>query len=237
MLWLRVKGVFNLIILDNVTKIYENSAVGIKNVNLKIKEGEFVFIVGNTGSGKSTMLRLLLKEIEPTNGTIVIGDKNITRMSKEKIPYFRRQLGVVFQDFKLFENKTVFENVAFAMKVIEEPSKNIRRTVPNVLSTMGLESKARCYPKQLSGGEKQRTAIGRAILNHPSILLADEPTGNLDPKTSWDIMKVLEEINSNGTTIIVVTHNQEIVNSMQKRVIQLQDGRVIRDVVKGGYKE
>jgi len=226
-----------LIILDNVTKIYENGVVGLKNIDLRINEGEFVFVVGNTGSGKSTLIRLLLKEIEPSSGAIVIGDKNLTRMNKEQIPYLRRNIGVVFQDFRLFENKTVFENVAFAMKVIEQPAKTIRRTVPNILSAVGLEGKARCYPKQLSGGEKQRTVIARAILNNPSILLADEPTGNLDPKTSWDIIKVLEEINRSGTTVIVVTHNQEIVNSMQKRVIQIEAGKIIRDVIKGGYRE
>ncbi len=226
-----------MIILDNVTKIYENGAVGLKNINIKIKKGEFIFIVGNTGSGKSTLIRLLLKEIDSSEGTIVIGDKNLNRIGKKQIPHLRRDIGVVFQDFRLFENKTVYENVAFAMKVVEEPQKNIRRTVPNVLSTFGIESKARCYPRQLSGGEKQRTAIARAVLNNPSILLADEPTGNLDPKTTWDIMKILDEINKSGTTVIVVTHNQEIVNSMQKRVIQIENGRIIRDVAKGGYTD
>lgn len=223
-----------MIEFQEVTKIYENGAVGLSSVSFKIEKGEFVFVVGQSGSGKSSFLRLLRKEIEPTQGKLIVNSKDITRMKHKDIPYLRRNLGVVFQDFRLLPNKTVYENVAFAMQVVEATQKDIRRNVPMVLSLVGLEKKARAYPNQLSGGEQQRTALARAIINNPPILLADEPTGNLDPETAWDIMKLLNDINHRGTTIVVATHAKDIVNTMKKRVITLHSGRLARDIV-GGY--
>jgi cell division transport system ATP-binding protein len=224
-----------LIEFDDITKIYENGAVGLSRVSFKIEKGEFVFVVGQSGSGKSSFLRLLRKEIEPTEGRLILNDKDITHMKHKEIPYLRRTLGVVFQDFRLLPNKTVYENVAFAMQVVEATPKEIRRNVPMVLSLVGLEKKARAYPSQLSGGEQQRVALARAIINNPPILLADEPTGNLDPETAWDIMKLLNDINHRGTTIVVATHARDIVNTMKKRVITLHSGRLARDIEVGGY--
>ncbi|MDE5782561.1 MAG: cell division ATP-binding protein FtsE [Lachnospiraceae bacterium] len=224
-----------MIVLENVSKSYSTGAPAIKKVNLNIEEGEFVFIVGNSGSGKSTLIKLLLKELEPTEGKISINGKVLNRMKRSKIPELRRDMGVVFQDFRLLKDRNVYENIAFAQRVVETPSRIIKRRVPAMLSLVGLSEKYRSYPKELSGGEQQRVALARALVNNPSILLADEPTGNLDPKNSWEIMKLLEEINNRGTTVLVVTHNREIVDAMGKRVITMNKGVVISDEKKGGY--
>ena len=194
-----------------------------------------MFFVGSSGSGKSTLIKLLLKELDPTEGKITINNTITNDLPREKIPYLRRNLGVVFQDFRLLPNKTVYENVAFAMQVIEASSKQIRRNVPAVLSLVGLAKKSRSYPSQLSGGEQQRTALARAIVNNPPILICDEPTGNLDPGTAWDIMDLLDDINKRGTTVVMATHAKDIVDMMQKRVVTLRRGQVIRDIQKGGY--
>lgn len=224
-----------MIVLENVSKSYSTGAPAIKKVNLNIEEGEFVFIVGNSGSGKSTLIKLLLKELEPTEGKISINGKVLNRMKRNKIPELRRDMGVVFQDFRLLKDRNVYENIAFAQRVVETPSRIIKRRVPAMLSLVGLSEKYRSFPKELSGGEQQRVALARALVNNPSILLADEPTGNLDPKNSWEIMKLLEEINNRGTTVLVVTHNREIVDAMGKRVITMNKGVVISDEKKGGY--
>lgn len=226
-----------MIKLHNVTKTYSNNITALKNISLTIEKGEFVFIIGNSGSGKSTLLKLLLKEVEPSQGEIIIHESNITNLRKKQIPYLRRKLGVVFQDFRLLPNKTVYENVAFAMQVVEAAPKDIRRNVPMVLSMVGLAKKARAYPTQLSGGEQQRTALARAIVNNPPILLADEPTGNLDPGTSWEIMKLLKDINNRGTTVVIASHEKDIVDKMKKRVIELKEGILVRDLQKGGYSD
>ena len=224
-----------MIELENVSKAYSTGAPAIKNMNLKIEKGEFVFIVGNSGSGKSTLIKLLLKELEPTEGTISINGKVLNKMKRSKIPSLRRDMGVVFQDFRLLPDRNVYENIAFAQKVVEAPNRKIKRRVPAMLSLVGLSEKYRSFPKELSGGEQQRVALARALVNNPSILLADEPTGNLDPKNSWEIMKLLEEINKRGTTVLVVTHNREIVDAMSKRVITMNKGVVVSDEKKGGY--
>jgi len=224
-----------MIELSNVTKIYENGAKGLHDVSVKIDDGEFVFIVGSSGSGKSSFVRLLLKEIEPTKGEINIDGLDLSKLSRRHMPYFRRKMGVVFQDFRLLRNKTVYENVAFAMRIVEATNKEIRRTVPQVLSLVGLAKKAKAYPNQLSGGEQQRVSLARAIINKPPILIADEPTGNLDPDTAWEIMTLLEDINNLGTTVVVATHARDIVDDMQKRVIALSDGKVHRDSENSGY--
>lgn len=217
-----------MISIEHVTKVYPNGTVGVEDININIEKGEFVFLVGSSGSGKSTMIKMLLKELDPTEGTITINSLKTGDLKRSQIPYLRRNLGVVFQDFRLLPNKTVFENVAFAMQVIEAPTKTIRRNVPTVLSLVGLRDKSKVYPRELSGGEQQRTALARAIVNNPPILIADEPTGNLDPATAWDIMTLLEEINKRGTTVVIATHAKDIVDQMQKRVITLENGRIIR---------
>ena len=224
-----------MIKMEKVTKIYENGDVGLRDVSLEINKGEFVFVVGSSGSGKSTFMRLLLKEIEPTSGDIIVNNTDITKLKRRQIPYYRRKVGVVFQDFRLLPSKTVYENVAFAMQVVETNPKYIRRNVPQILSMVGLGKKAKAYPNQLSGGEQQRVALARAIINRPPILLADEPTGNLDPDTAWDIMELIQEINRNGTTVVISTHAKEIVDKMQKRVIKINKGVVLNDVEGGGY--
>ncbi len=223
--------------IENVTKVYPNGSEGVKNANIHIEKGEFVFFIGSSGSGKSTLIKHLMKELNPTSGRIIINGINTTDMKQSQIPYLRRNLGIVFQDFRLLPNKTVYENVAFAMQVIEAPTRLIRRNVPTVLSLVGLSHKARAYPNQLSGGEQQRTALARAIVNNPPILIADEPTGNLDPDTAWEIMNLLEEINKRGTTVVVATHAKDMVDIMQKRVVALNHGVVVRDVKKGGYDD
>ncbi len=228
------------IVLDNVTKAYKdtkdskNSNV-LKGISLRIKKGEFVFIVGDSGSGKSTLIKLLLRELTSTTGSVYVLGENLNKMKHRKIPAFRRRLGVVFQDFRLLKNMNVYENVAFAQYITQVPEKEVRINVYDMLGKVGLGGKYKSKPKQLSGGEQQRVALARALVNKPEILLCDEPTGNLDPKNSWEIMKLLEEFNDEGTTVVVVTHNQEIVDSMQKRVITMHKGNVWSDEETGGY--
>lgn len=224
-----------MITLDHVSKSYSTGAPALNDVSLNIEQGEFVFIVGDSGSGKSTMIKLLLRELLPTSGDIIVNGVNVASLKHRQIPKFRRNIGVVFQDFRLLTDRNVYENVAFAQRVVQTPGKEIRRNVPTILSSVGLAGKYKARPKQLSGGEQQRVAIARALVNKPPILLADEPTGNLDPKNSWEIMKLLEEINAAGTTVLVVTHDRDIVNSMKKRVITLNKGVIISDEKEGSY--
>lgn len=224
-----------IITLDNVSKAYATGAPALNGVSLHINRGEFVFIVGDSGSGKSTMIKLLLRELTPTSGDINVMGYDLVKIKHRKIPKFRRNLGIVFQDFRLLKDRNVYENVAFAQRIIQVSNKEIKRNVPSILATVGLAGKYKAKPRQLSGGEQQRVALARALVNKPTILLADEPTGNLDPKNSWEIMKLLEQINENGTTVLVVTHNREIVNSMQKRVVTMKKGVIVSDEEKGGY--
>ncbi|MDK2920252.1 MAG: cell division transport system ATP-binding protein [Candidatus Petromonas sp.] len=224
-----------MIELVNISKRYKNGVMALSNINLKIEKGEFVFLVGPSGAGKSTIVKMLLKEVAPTQGRIIIDNEDITYIHRRKVPLVRRKTGVVFQDFRLLPNKTVYENVAFAMEIVEASPKEIRRQVPMMLSMVGLSKKAKAYPEQLSGGEQQRVSIARAIVNNPPILIADEPTGNLDPDTSWEIMKLLRQINRRGTTVVMATHAKDIVDLMQQRVIALENGLVVRDEKKGGY--
>ena len=226
-----------MIKLEHVSKSYSAGIPALNDISLNIEEGEFVFIVGNSGSGKSTLIKLLLKELEPTKGVITINNRNLNAIRRKQIPKYRRNVGVVFQDFRLLKDRNVYENVAFAQKVIGTPARLIRSSVPTMLSMVGLAAKYKSYPKQLSGGEQQRVAIARALVNQPKILLADEPTGNLDPKTSEEIMKLLEQINERGTTVLVVTHNKEIVNAMKKRVVTMHDGVIVSDEKEGEYHE
>ncbi|MCF6097007.1 cell division ATP-binding protein FtsE [Thermovorax subterraneus] len=219
-----------------VSKIYPGGCVALKDINVKIEKGEFVFLVGPTGAGKSTFLKLLFREELPTRGQIFINGKNITRLKPKEVPYLRRRLGVVFQDFRLLPQKTVYENVAFAMEVIEASPREIRRRVPKVIEMVGLSHKMNSRPHELSGGEQQRAALARALVNNPDVIIADEPTGNLDPDTSWEIIKLLDEINKKGTTLIVATHAKELVDAMKKRVLQLEDGRLVRDEERGVYR-
>ena len=216
------------------TKIYENGARGLDGLDLRIEKGEFVFVVGASGSGKTTLVKLLLKEAELSSGRIFVNGHELSALKRRHLPKYRRTMGVVFQDFRLLKNKTVYENVAFAMKIVEATPREIRRTVPQVLNLVGLSKKAKAYPNQLSGGEQQRTALARAIVNRPPLLVADEPTGNLDPDTAWEIMTLLEDINDLGTTIVMATHAHDIVDAMQKRVIQLEQAQLVRDHA-GGY--
>ena len=224
-----------IIFLDNVSKSYSTGSPALNGVTLSIGRGEFVFIVGDSGSGKSTLIKLLLRELTATSGSVYVMGNDLARLKHRQIPRFRRNLGVVFQDFRLLNDRNVYENVAFAQRIVEPPVSEIRRNVPAILATVGLAGKYKAKTKQLSGGEQQRVALARALVNNPSILLADEPTGNLDPNNSWEIMKLLEEINESGTTVVVVTHNREIVNAMQKRVITMKKGVIISDEEKGGY--
>lgn len=224
-----------MIEISNVNKTYEAGNKALRGVNITIEDGEFVFIIGKSGSGKSTLVKLLLKEVEPTSGKIVVNDMNLGRMPRRYVPKYRRRLGVVFQDFRLLKDRTVYENVAFAQRVIGAPTRRIKESVPAMLQMVGLSAKYKMYPRQLSGGEQQRVAIARALINRPEVLIADEPTGNLDPDNAIEIMKLLEEINEMGTTVIVVTHSQEIVDRMQKRVITMERGCVISDEQRGGY--
>jgi len=221
--------------LENVSKDYVDGVHAIKKLNLTVNKGEFVFIVGSSGSGKSTLIKLLLKEIAPTSGKIYVMGKDIARLRNNAIAKHRRNIGIVFQDFRLLPEMTVYENVAFAQRVIETPVRKIKRDVPNILSIVGLTEKLDSKPSELSGGEQQRVALARALVNNPMLLLADEPTGNLDPKNSWEIMRLLEDVNRRGTTVIVVTHNREIVDMMQKRVVHLNKGVLTNDYEKGGY--
>ena len=225
-----------MIKLEHVSKSYTAGIPALNDVSLDIEEGEFVFIVGDSGSGKSTLIKLLLKELEPTEGTITINNKKLNKIKRRTIPKFRRNIGVVFQDFRLLKDRNIYDNVAFAQKVIGESNRSIKKNVPSMLSMVGLAAKYRSYPRQLSGGEQQRVAIARALINEPKILLADEPTGNLDNHNAWEIMKLLEEINSRGTTVVVVTHNLEIVKAMNKRVITMKKGVVVEDS-EGDYSD
>lgn len=224
-----------IIFLDNVSKSYSTGAPALNGVTLSIGRGEFVFIVGDSGSGKSTLIKLLLRELTATSGSVYVMGYDLGKLRHRQIPKFRRNLGVVFQDFRLLNDRNVYENVAFAQRIIETPVNEIRRNVPAILATVGLAGKYKAKTKQLSGGEQQRVALARALVNRPSILLADEPTGNLDPKNSWEIMNLLEEINANGTTVVVVTHNREIVNAMQKRVVTMKRGVIVSDEEEGAY--
>ena len=224
-----------MIELREVTKEYSKGVAALNGINLKIEQGEFVFIVGDSGSGKSTLIKLIMKELNPTEGTIIVNGQNLNRMKHRNIAKYRRGLGVVFQDFRLLPDRNVYDNIAFAMKVVEAPSRIIRGRVLAMLSMVGLLDKYKSFPNELSGGEQQRVAIARALVNEPSILLCDEPTGNLDPENSWEIMKILDEINKRGTTVLVVTHNMEIVQAMKKRTITMNNGKIISDVEKGGY--
>lgn len=224
-----------MIKLDHVSKSYSTGAPALNDVSLSIERGEFVFIVGDSGSGKSTLIKLLLRELVPTEGTILVNGVNVGKLRHRQIPKFRRNIGVVFQDFRLLKDRNVYENVAFAQRIVQVPTREIKKNVPSILSIVGLAGKYKARPKQLSGGEQQRVAVARALVNEPPILLADEPTGNLDPTNSLEIMKLLEEINERGTTVVVVTHNREIVNSMKKRVIAMNKGVIVSDEKEGTY--
>ena len=226
-----------MIKFENVSKLYENNVKALSNVDVEIDKGEFVFLVGPSGSGKSTFLRMLLKEVEPSTGTITVGKNKLDKVTRKQIPYYRRKIGMVFQDFRLIPTLNVYENVAFAMKIIEASPKEIRRRVPMVLSLVGLSHKYKMFPNELSGGEQQRVSLARAIVNNPSVLIADEPTGNLDPETAKEIMDLLVDINKSGTTIVMATHAKEIVDSMKKRVIAIVGGRIVRDEKRGLYED
>ncbi len=225
----------SLIHMRNVSKIYDNGAVALDRASVDIESGEFVFIVGASGAGKSTFIKMLFREELPTSGELVVNGHDIRKMTRKEVPYLRRELGVIFQDYRLLPDKTVFENVAFAMQVIEAPRRLKQRSVNSVLDVVGLRDKYKCFPHQLSGGEQQRVAIARAIVNDPAIVIADEPTGNLDPETSWDIMDIFTRINRAGTTIVMATHDKAIVDTMRRRVIAIEDGHIVRDEARGGY--
>ena len=224
-----------MIIARNVGKRYEDGNEVLKNVNFIIEKGEFVFLVGASGAGKSTLIKMFLRETVPTEGEFVMNDTNIANLKHKEIPFFRRSIGVVFQDFRLLEDRTVYENVEFAMIIVGASKRLRRKKIPMILNQVGLTARAKAYPSQLSGGEKQRVAIARAIINNPSVLVADEPTGNLDPETAHEIMQLLDEINKNGTTVVVATHAKDIVDDMQKRVIAIENGSIVRDEEKGAY--
>ncbi|CDF57705.1 cell division ATP-binding protein FtsE [Thermobrachium celere] len=224
-----------MIELKNVSKVYKNNHIALSNVNFNINKGEFVFLVGPSGAGKSTILKLLMKEIEPTSGEIIVNNVDITKLKRKEIPYYRRTLGVVFQDFRLLPDKTVYENVEFAMQIVEASHRDIKKRVPQVLEMVGLYAKQRNYPHQLSGGEQQRVAIARAIVNNPKLLICDEPTGNLDPDTAQEIMALIDDINKSGTTVLMVTHAKDLVDKMKKRVIAIEKGVIVRDQQRGVY--
>lgn len=226
-----------MIEFNNVSKIYKKEFAAVKNINLTIDSGEFIYIVGKSGAGKTTLIKLLLKEINPTEGSIKYKEQEVTKIKRRNIAEYRRRIGFVFQDNRLLPKMTVYENISFAMEMICCQSKNIRREIPIVLSMVGLSDKAKYYPDELSGGEKQRVAIARAIVNRPETIIADEPTGNLDPETSNEIMKIFNEINKRGTTLIMATHDKEIVNKSKKRVVELKNGIILRDIKVGGYED
>ena len=221
----------------HVSKVYEGGDVGLDDASFQIVRGDFVFLVGSTGSGKSTLMKLLIKEIDPTSGAVVVAGKDLAAMDRKRVPLYRRNIGVVFQDFKLLPNRTVYDNVAYALQVTGGSRREIREKVPDVLRLTGLATKLHNYPDQLSGGEQQRVSVARAFVNHPPLLLADEPTGNLDPETSIGIMQLLHRINKAGTTVVVATHDSHMVDRMQRRVLELQGGRLIRDEVSGSYRQ
>ena len=224
-----------MLIMSDVSKVYPGGSVALQDVNVHIEPGEFVFVVGPSGAGKSTFIKMLFREVLPTTGSIFVNGMDILALSPKEIPFMRRQLGIIFQDYRLLPDRTVFENVAFAMQVIEAPHRKIRRQVNNVLDLVGLRHRSNAYPNELSGGEQQRIAIARAIVNDPVFVIADEPTGNLDPETSWDIMEIFKEINSAGTTIVMATHDKDVVDAMGKRVIAIEQGRIVRDEKEGVY--
>jgi len=224
-----------MIEFKNVSKIYGNDVTALSNVNVSIDRGEFVFVVGASGAGKSTFIKLLMKEIEPTKGNIIVNDTDITTLKRKQIPYYRRKIGMVFQDYRLIPTLSVYENVAFAMRIVEASYKDIKKRVPLVLSLVGLSDKHNDFPNQLSGGEQQRVALARAIVNNPSFLIADEPTGNLDPETAMEIVNLINDINKAGTTVIMATHAEQIVNQMKKRVIAVENGAIVRDERRGRY--
>jgi cell division transport system ATP-binding protein len=226
-----------VILLDRVTKSYKKRGVALQNVSLHVEPKEFVIIVGPSGAGKSTLLKLLTREEKPDSGKIIVGGIDYESLRDREIPYLRRKIGVVFQDFKLLTNKTVFENVAFALEIVGQSNKEIRHTVPRVLEIVGLDGRENAMPWELSGGERQRVAIARAIVRQPKILIADEPTGNLDPKHAWDVIRVLQKINKYGTTVLLTTHNQEIVNKLKRRVVTIKDGTIVSDKASAGYRE
>lgn len=219
----------------DVSKIYPGGSVALQDINVRIEQGEFVFIVGPSGAGKSTFFKMLFREVLPSSGKVIVNGHDLVKMTDKEIPYFRRQLGIVFQDYRLLPDRTVYDNVAFAMQVIETPYRKIKRRVNDVLDLVGLRKRANAYPTELSGGEQQRIAIARAIVNDPILLIADEPTGNLDPETSWEIMDIFREVNKSGTTIVMATHDREIVDEMEKRVIAIEHGHIVRDDAKGVY--
>ena len=225
-----------MIEFNNVSKIYNNNVKALSDVSVKINSGDFVFLVGPSGSGKSTFIKMLLKEIEPTMGNITVADRNLSEIKRNQVPYYRRKIGMVFQDFRLIPTLNVYENVAFAMRVVEASQKEIRKRVPMVLSLVGLSHKYKMFPNELSGGQQQRVSLARAIVNNPSVLIADEPTGNLDPDTAKEIMELLEDINKSGTTIVMATHAKDIVDNMKKRVIAIEKGSIVRDDRKGMYE-
>lgn len=224
-----------MIEMQNVYKKYPNGIIAANGLNVHIKQGEFVYVVGPSGAGKSTFIKMMYREEKATDGSIMVNGINLSNLKNSRIPYFRRQIGVVFQDFKLLPTLTVFENVAFALEVIEEQPKSIKKRVMDVLNLVGLKHKARMLPTELSGGEQQRVSIARSIVNRPRVMIADEPTGNLDPETSWEIMRIFEEINDRGTTVVMATHNREIVNTIRHRVIAIEGGKIVRDENRGEY--
>ena len=224
-----------MIRMEHVSKAYTTGNPAVNDITLEINQGEFVFIIGNSGAGKPTLFKLLLKELEPTSGTITVAGQDLGAMKRREIPKFRRNIGCVFQDFRLLQDRNLYDNIAFAQYVIEENPRVIKRAVPAALASVGLAEKYKALPSELSGGEQQRVALARALVNKPQLLMADEPTGNLDPQNAWEIMKLLEKINEDGTTVLVVTHNREIVDAMKKRVITLEEGKIVSDVSEGGY--
>ncbi len=226
-----------MIVFENVTKIYDPDVVGLQEFTCHIGKGEFVFLVGPSGSGKSTLIKLVLKELEPDEGRLLVAGRNLGTLRRSKVPLLRRNIGCVFQDFKLLPNKTVYENVAYALEVVGEPRRSIRRKVPEILNLVGLNDKMASLPQEISGGEQQRVSVARAFVNHPPLLLADEPTGNIDPDTAIGIMQLLVRINRTGTTIVVATHDREMVNRMRRRVLQLEAGRLVRDERRGSYDQ
>lgn len=230
------KKVIPMIAMEHISKQYTEGVDALHDISIRIHKGEFVFVVGKSGSGKSTFIKLLLKELNPTAGRLFVGGRQVTELKRKQVSIYRRQIGMVFQDFRLLGKKTVYENIAFAQHIIGVPKRQIAINVPIMLEMVDLKGKADAYPHELSGGEQQRVAIARALVNRPAILLADEPTGNLDPETAWDIMMLLQEVNKMGTTVVVVTHNNDVVDIMQKRVITLEEGHLVRDDKKGGYE-
>ncbi|MCE5286477.1 MAG: cell division ATP-binding protein FtsE [Pelosinus sp.] len=224
-----------MIQMFGVSKTYNNGTVALSDITVNIEKGEFVFVVGPSGAGKSTFIKMIFREELPTSGKLIVNGRNVCEIPMAEVPYLRRSLGIVFQDYRLLPNKTIHENIAFAMRVIEAPRREIQKRVNTVLDLVGLRHKARHFPAQLSGGEQQRVAIARAIVNRPAIVIADEPTGNLDPETSWDIVKIFERVNKNGTTVVMATHDKTIVDAMKKRVIAIEKSRIVRDEAKGAY--